>query len=288
MTGRHAPRWARVLVVLYPRAWRARYGAELLDLLAADPEPRALADVLRGALDARLHPEELPGTPGELGPAAALGRLLWAAAVAAVVFCAFAKLSEDPVRGAPASADVFLNVFRAGCALTALALAAAVGPALLAAARRGWAQRRRDVVAALMTPAAALVGIGADTALAKALGSTAGHTERVVIFYAWGAIAAACVLGAAAGLAAALLRAGPVELPRVSRPIALAVALGASLALTGALGWGLAVQAGAPHAFARAGGLAAISLPVAWGLALAGLAGGAAWTLGAARAVPAP
>jgi hypothetical protein len=53
----------RWLLRLYPRRWRERYGDEFLALV----EERgvsigALLDVLRGALDARLHPE-LGGTP---------------------------------------------------------------------------------------------------------------------------------------------------------------------------------------------------------------------------------
>ena len=46
------------LVALYPRTWRDRYGAELEDLLAARPPTlRDRVDVLRGSLDARLHPQ---------------------------------------------------------------------------------------------------------------------------------------------------------------------------------------------------------------------------------------
>ncbi|HEU0236474.1 MAG TPA: hypothetical protein VFR14_08550 [Candidatus Limnocylindrales bacterium] len=55
------------LVSLYPRRWRARYGDELLGLLAERP-PSGLdrLDLIRGAVDARLHPG-LAG-PGELAP----------------------------------------------------------------------------------------------------------------------------------------------------------------------------------------------------------------------------
>ena len=50
------------LVHLYPRAWRDRYEQELLDLLEArPPTPRDRLDLLRGAVDARFHPE-IPGS----------------------------------------------------------------------------------------------------------------------------------------------------------------------------------------------------------------------------------
>lgn len=46
------------LVDLYPRAWRARYGEELEDLVAARPPGiGGSIDLLRGVLDAHRHPE---------------------------------------------------------------------------------------------------------------------------------------------------------------------------------------------------------------------------------------
>ena len=46
------------LVRLYPRAWRERYEAEFLELLEARPPTIGdRFDILRGALDARLHPQ---------------------------------------------------------------------------------------------------------------------------------------------------------------------------------------------------------------------------------------
>ena len=53
----------RWLVRLYPADWRARFGEEFLDLLESRPLTlRAVADVLRGALDAHLDPQ-LVGDP---------------------------------------------------------------------------------------------------------------------------------------------------------------------------------------------------------------------------------
>jgi hypothetical protein len=51
----------RWLLRLYPRDWRRRYGAEMEAFLAeARPGPRDVLDLLRGALDARLHPQCRP------------------------------------------------------------------------------------------------------------------------------------------------------------------------------------------------------------------------------------
>ena len=46
------------LVRFYPASWRERYGEEIADLLATEPPsvPRAV-DLLRGLIDAHLHPE---------------------------------------------------------------------------------------------------------------------------------------------------------------------------------------------------------------------------------------
>ena len=46
------------LLRLYPRSWRDRYGEEFEDLLAQrPPSVRHRLDIVRGALDAHLHPE---------------------------------------------------------------------------------------------------------------------------------------------------------------------------------------------------------------------------------------
>jgi hypothetical protein len=57
------------LIALYPRAWRERYGDELAAILVAEPPGlRARLDLVRGALDAHLH----PAVPSPLPVAAAL------------------------------------------------------------------------------------------------------------------------------------------------------------------------------------------------------------------------
>lgn len=52
-----------LLLALYPARWRARYGEEFQAVLESRPlGPFDVADVLLGALDARLTPFRLPGT----------------------------------------------------------------------------------------------------------------------------------------------------------------------------------------------------------------------------------
>ena len=55
------------LVALYPRAWRDRYEEEFLALLAdRPPDPVGRLDIVRGAVDARLHPQ-VAGSPDPTG-----------------------------------------------------------------------------------------------------------------------------------------------------------------------------------------------------------------------------
>jgi len=75
-------RQAARYVGLFPRAWRERYGDELADLLENEPLGlRARFDLVRGALDARLHPP----VPSPLPVAAALVASASAAAHAFVL-----------------------------------------------------------------------------------------------------------------------------------------------------------------------------------------------------------
>jgi Rieske Fe-S protein len=61
----------RLLLRAYPADWRARYGDEFLALLADRPDRwRDAADILAGALDARLHPRRTPLSVTEMLPPA--------------------------------------------------------------------------------------------------------------------------------------------------------------------------------------------------------------------------
>ena len=78
---------SRLLVRLYPAAWQARYGEEFELILAERPlGPFDVADIVLGALDARLHPrlarQAAPGKGFSMsmrigGVAALVGGVLW-------------------------------------------------------------------------------------------------------------------------------------------------------------------------------------------------------------------
>jgi hypothetical protein len=79
------------LLRLYPTVWRERYGDELLALLEDHPATVAdHLDLIRGALDARLHPQvrgatadkEIPVNQRLLGVLATIGGIAWIIGIA--------------------------------------------------------------------------------------------------------------------------------------------------------------------------------------------------------------
>ena len=83
------------LLRLYPQAWQERYGDEMLALLEARPASLSdRIDLIRGGLDARLHPQvpgsaphvapEAPPNQGELGAVAAVGGLAWIVGISSI------------------------------------------------------------------------------------------------------------------------------------------------------------------------------------------------------------
>lgn len=82
MGGREGRR-SRTLVRLYPAAWRARYGDEMLDLLAERPPTwRDSIDLIRCALDAHVHPRSPSRAPAV---AAILAGAAWTVVALAVL-----------------------------------------------------------------------------------------------------------------------------------------------------------------------------------------------------------
>lgn len=114
----------RRLLRLYPRAWRRRYSPEMEALLAqTPPTPRAVLDLLRGALDAHLHQHSLllPPRAREGWRAARRRRLRWTVWALATAGLAALDSAFLALRGGqPRPLAVLL-----GAASTALTLTAA-------------------------------------------------------------------------------------------------------------------------------------------------------------------
>lgn len=124
------------LIALYPRDWRDRYGDEFLALLAdRPPDPIERLDIIRGALDARLHPQVQGsrGTPDAPAPArrwavragwlTLIGGLLWLAALAIAVNGPVVVEAEGTYRDGSAALPLwFVAILLLGVGLIALAL----------------------------------------------------------------------------------------------------------------------------------------------------------------------
>jgi hypothetical protein len=140
------------LVGLYPTDWQARYGPEFEAVLEARPPgARDRIDIVRGAIDARLHPQA-PGT-GDTSPAArsvsvlpgvllAMGGLSWAIASLIV---ATARISSSGYLDAEA-ATAFMVV---AIILIPLGSSIALGDLPSAVARRGGALNAAFLVSVL-------------------------------------------------------------------------------------------------------------------------------------------
>ncbi len=140
------------LIGLYPADWQARYGPEFEAVLEARlPSARDRIDIVRGAIDARLHPQR-PGT-GDTSPAPrpvsvlpgvllALGGLSWAIAWAIV---ATARISSSGYLDAEA-AWTFMTV---AIILIPLGTSIALGDLPSAVARRGGALNAAFLVSVL-------------------------------------------------------------------------------------------------------------------------------------------
>jgi len=173
MLNVNATGWARMrlrlmrwLLCLYPRAWRARYEDEYVALLEqVGCAPWTLADVMMGALDARLHPLALYATTGGVSSMSAAVKRLRAAEIA--IFCAFAgfvvsfisfQRLVDPSAPFDAVASAHLDVFLAyqgmqvGMFVALLAVMVAGFPVAFVAVRRAWAARDWGIVRLFATP----------------------------------------------------------------------------------------------------------------------------------------
>jgi len=149
----------RRLLYAYPRAWRERYGDELLALLEAEPLTwRERVDVLRSGLGERLRGSGRPPL-----------RVLWAWSLFVVGGMGFQKTSEHWQVVVPAGdravPTVAFDVVQAAAVLGTVAVLAAVALALPAFLRDlrtgGWPALRRPLLTATAATAVAIGDLAA-------------------------------------------------------------------------------------------------------------------------------
>lgn len=272
------------LLRLYPQAWRARYAEEFLALLEECPPSAAmLADVVLGALDARLH---LDTVTGRIVPF--MNRLK---ITEITVFCAyigfvvaglaFGKMVEyDDFHGLlDSNTGVAVSYWTLYAGAFAALLAVLVGglPIAYAAARYAIRAKRWRLLALLAVPPVSFVVWVGYTLLVVSLhpGNFAAMTLGVRIVGA-GLFFGLFILAAIASPAAIsiLVQRSQISerLFRFARIPALITALAMLVMLVATTAYGIVARAADPELFAENQGLLASNTTLTWALILAGMA----------------
>jgi hypothetical protein len=256
-----------LLLRLYPRAWRVRYGAELealiLETSGRRPSLRDGLDVAAGALRERLRAAGLAGDPppAELARSGAL-LVLCAWTVFVVAGGLVQKLSEHwqgatpaGARGLPSAAfDVLLGAAALGTALVLGGVALAL-PALARFLRAGgWPLVRARILAAAGLSLAAGAGVGGLAVWARGLtGSQRNGSDPA--YSALVAVTVVLLIGClAAWTAAAVACARRVHLAHDTVLLQAGLAIGVTIAMTAmtvatAVWWGALARSAQPGFF---------------------------------------
>ncbi|WP_234377231.1 hypothetical protein [Streptomyces sp. TP-A0356] len=257
----------RMLVALYPPAWRARYADEFSALLADSGVRLATElDVVAAAVRVWLHPPvRLHDHAGRMRTTVGVTSCAWAALAAGTIL--FAKLTTDGAVFAHGRGAGWYDVFTFAAFGSVLAMAAAWLPLSVAMVRRS--RYRARVVAPLVAPAVLVLGF---LAAAAALAGLLRHHTRTGAGIGMAGFLLLAVLGVvtAAGCAAcpalALMRSRP------DGP-ALTVAVVAGLVATAAMVIATIAAVGYTMARARSAGVAVFALVMAAALTVAAVSG---------------
>jgi MFS family permease len=245
------------LLRLYPTVWRERYGEEFAVLLEdCSLTPFTVFDVVIGALDARIEPQD---TSGRI-----LRMLQQTRRSAITVFCAwiafvlagmaFNQMIEDDVRrlnGAHPDIAAAYYVLMGGAVVALLAVLVGGLPVAYAALRRALTDRRRDIPLLLAVPLVALaVWLFSTWFIANVIAPSAkslSDSTRGIAFVSWVGLFILAAIASAAAVSVAVARAEVS--PNVFR-FALGPATVATLAMvvmTGAvIAWGLIIHSEVP------------------------------------------
>jgi hypothetical protein len=289
----------------YPAEWRARYGEELLALLAdaagdRRPAPLHYVSLARAGLGERLRSAGLVGADRPPATVVRSGALLVLAAFAAFVVggTAFAKFAEHwqaatprADRAVPAAAYEIVSALAVAGALAVAAGALAAGPALVRHVHaRGWRRLRRRFLWAAGLLVALAVSLGALSWWAHHLSGPQRNGASLAYAVAVTLLAGLFAVTLGSGVAAAAAAVG--RAPLSGRVLGVEAVLAASVAgamavMTAmtAVWWGTVASA-APGFFAAGG------RPSPWSVTMTGatvlmLAATALGLYGAARALSA-
>lgn len=270
MTGRD-PRAVRLVLGVYPRWWRQRYGEEfaalLADLTDSASRParvRLLANALRGGLTARLAP-----TAERLMPDRSkepLATIACAIMVFAVGVAGLAKLREGTVFSSAAQAHpavgTSLDLLRGAAALAGVAALAGLVPLARTVLRQVIMDRRPGLIGPLAAGVLAPLGwFGFVWVTAQLIGGHPAGPHLAVILIL--AVSGAAAVVTCAGAVITLIR--RVELPRRLLQAEVPAMAVLSLSMAGAtaadIAWGLSIRSADTALFNSDNGL--VSTPFA-------------------------
>ncbi|MGW3248299.1 hypothetical protein [Streptomyces sp. NPDC001070] len=233
------------MVLLYPPAWRARYGPEfraLLDDMRIGP--RQLLDIAIGAVAAWARPaRRLHDRPARLRTTVTVVLYAWSVLAAGGVL--FAKITHDGAWSAGVTAGSEAARWYDGFVLaggaSAVTLALGMLPLLMAVpAAAHAAGRLRGSLTMLAWPLVAPPAfLGTAAAASAMVGPRPGRALGAIAFLALAALGVATALACAAGPAVALARARPQG---TSLKIAVVAGAGAVVLMAAATGAALASE----------------------------------------------
>lgn len=260
----------KLLLCLYPRAWRVRYEEEFLLVLTTHPFSLLEGiDLLRGAIDAHLHPhlgiKDMPQQEKLRHLLSVLQHSLLILFVAysgsVLTDLVYAKMTEETLsevmhRSAIAGTAYSITFL---CSIGTLLAMLAVGlPLAFAVIKHARATKQRGLLLLLVIPLIALVVFEGVIRLSVSPWSLTSKIGFSVFFFAEAVIstAAVCIAIARSKIDANLLYS--VTIPARIATIMMVIMLAATLC------WGLSVQSNAPLLFTSVGFMGAATNHI-WG-----------------------
>ncbi len=254
--------FVRPLLRLYPVYWRDRYGDEFAAVLEVCPLRLAtLTDVLIGALDAHINPQDTTGRIVQMinRPRRSATVVFWAYIAFVLAGLNFFKSTEDDIgRLMHGHTDIVIAYFiiQAGAGLALLSVLVGGVPLAVAALWRAWKQKRTDVPLLLAVPAVALAVWAAWTATIALVmmpanpHPTPGDAHTKLVFLSWGGLFVLAALASTAAVSIAMSRSqlNPRMFHFALWP-AMAATACMAVVLAAMVMWGLAVQTDVPSYF---------------------------------------
>jgi hypothetical protein len=256
------------LLRLYPEGWRERYGDEFTALLEqCRLSPMTLFDVLLGALDARVEPQD---TTGRI-----LQMLERPRRTAITVFCAYIafvvagmsyqKMTEEVVKShlgdVHPEIGVSFLVVEFGAAIALLAVLAGGLPITYSALRQALAGRRRDIFVLFAVPPVALAIWLGYTALLL----SGHHLAGIALPLSWIGLFVLAAIASTAAVSIAVARSAiPEPFLRFALRSAVVTTLAMAVMFVAVLVWGLAIRGDAPQIFNGNDGMLATNTADSW------------------------